>query len=422
MLLLASYRTYRLDDLQAAARSLDIELTLGTDRCHVLAKAWRDGVLTLDLEDVASCVAHASAAHQERGFAAVLGTCESSSEIAAAVAEALGLPGNTLESVRLARDKSLLRARLRERSVPTPRAVCLPLDVPFRDLQDVVAREIGWPVVVKPLLLSGSRGVMRADDAATLEQRRARLAGILAAPDVRQAGRLENGQFLVEEFVQGAEVALEGFLRDGRLEVLALFDKPDPLDGPFFEETLYITPSRLKQIVQDDIARVVLDATRAMGLARGPVHAEVRLRQLEGAVQPVVLEVAARSIGGLCARTLRFGAGISLDEVVLRGVLGDPHVTVARERSAAGVMMIPIPKAGVLRGVSGVSEALALTGIVDVVILAREWEELVPLPEGTSYLGFVFARSETPEDVEVALRAAHECLRFTITRKIDVVR
>jgi biotin carboxylase len=267
--------------------------------------------------------------------------------------------------------------------------------------------------VLKPRFLSASRGVIRADDRAGFAAAHARVAALLAVPEVRALDPDLARSILVEEFVPGAEVALEGLLTDGALEVLALFDKPDPLDGPFFEETLYVTPSRLPAPAQQDIADVVAAAARAMGLAWGPVHAELRL----GRSGPVLLEVAARAIGGLCGRILRFGAGLPLEDLIVRHALGEP-VARDRERAAAGVMMLPIPAAGILREVAGVDAASRL--VDDVVITARLEQELVLLPEGDSYLGFLFARASTPAEVEDRLRRAQRELRFEIRPVLPV--
>jgi hypothetical protein len=205
-------------------------------------------------------------------------------------------------------------------------------------------------------------------------------------------------------------VALEGLLVKGDLHVLALFDKPDPLDGPFFEETIYVTPSRLSDDVQKAIAETTRAACAALGLSEGPVHAELRVNG-EG---PWVIEVAARSIGGLCSRTLRFGTGMTLEELILRHALGWPLSSTDRDGRAAGVMMVPIPRAGRLRAVRGVEAARAVAHVEDVVVSAHPDQELVPLPEGWQYLGFIFARATAPADVEAALRAAHARLDFDI--------
>jgi biotin carboxylase len=275
---------------------------------------------------------------------------------------------------------------------------------------------VGFPCVVKPLLLSGSRGVMRADDASSLEAALGRLRRLLAAPALLDLDPVAARQILIESFVDGPEVALEGILTRGELQVLALFDKPDPLDGPFFEETIYVTPSRLPEDAQAAIADAVIQVARAVGLGSGPVHAELRL----GAGRPVVIDLAARPIGGLCSRTLRFARDVPLEELVIRQALGQDVRGLARAPGASGVMMIPIPRAGILRGVDGIDRARDVAGIEDVVISIRVGETVVPLPEGASYLGFIFARGESPADVEAALRQAHARLAFDIASRLPV--
>jgi biotin carboxylase len=274
------------------------------------------------------------------------------------------------------------------------------------------ARETVYPCVLKPLIFSASRGVIRADDEAGFVAAWRRIAKLLhdTRAERRARGEEEGHEVLVEGFVPGAEVAVEGLLRGGRLELLALFDKPDPLDGPFFEETIYVTPSRHPPALQREIERITAEGARALGLAEGPLHAELRLPPSG----PVILEIAARSIGGLCSRTLRFGAGLTLEEVLVAHAMGLPLEAVRREARASGVMMLPIPRRGVLHGVAGVEAARAVPGVVDVVITAEQGRELVPLPEGDSYLGFLFAKGDRPEDVEASLRQAHARLAFDL--------
>jgi biotin carboxylase len=257
--------------------------------------------------------------------------------------------------------------------------------------------------------------VIRADDRASFVTAWRRLTALLDTPALRAVEDPDGHRVLIESFVPGPEVALEGLLSRGRLQVLAIFDKPDPLDGPFFEETIYLTPSRHPPSLQAEVAAVTARAAAALGLVEGPVHAELRL----SATGPVVLEMAARSIGGLCSRTLRFGLGdASLEELVIRHALGLP-LGALEKRGAAGVMMLPIEKGGVLQAFDGVDDARALPLIEDVQVTAKLGQVLEPLPEGASYLGFVFARGSEPGEVEAALRQAHSRLRFTIAPKIN---
>ena len=326
--------------------------------------------------------------------------------MAALAAARLGLAHNPPEAARAARRKDELRRRLHAAGVRTPRYDLATID------DDPAASASGrrYPVVLKPTFLAGSRGVIRADDAAQFVGAFHRIAVLLRQTEVEDKDRDAARLVLVEEFVPGDEVALEGILLAGRLKVLALFDKPDPLDGPFFEETLYVTPSRLPVAVQRALAATTASAARAIGLREGPIHAELRVDHRG----PWLIELAARSIGGLCSRTLRFGTGRSLEELILMHALGDDVAGLCRESRPAGVMMIPIPRAGVLRGVRGLTDARRVPGIDDVTISAVVGRPLVPLPEGSSYLGFIFARAGSPAKVESALRAAHARLSFDI--------
>jgi biotin carboxylase len=280
------------------------------------------------------------------------------------------------------------------------------------------AREVTYPCVLKPLIFSASRGVIRADEPAGFAAAWGRIARLLrdTAPERREREEGAARTLLVESFVPGAEVAVEGLLRAGALEVLAVFDKPDPLDGPHFEETIYVTPSRHPTPLLGAIEETVAAGARALGLVEGPIHAELRLPPSG----PVVLEIAARSIGGLCSRTLRFGAGLSLEELLVAHAMGLPLAPLRREARASGVMMLPIPRRGVLHGVRGVDAARAVAGVDDVVITVPAGREVVPLPDGDSYLGFLFAHGDTPAAVEAALRDSHAKLAFDIRAPLPV--
>jgi biotin carboxylase len=300
-----------------------------------------------------------------------------------------------------------MRELLERAGVPTPGSRTFSLD----DLPDRAAAEVPYPCVLKPTFLSGSRGVIRADDPDEFTVAWERIARILAEPQVSRRGGADAGRILVEDFIAGAEVAVEGVLSKGRLRVLAIFDKPDPMDGPYFEETIYVTPSRLPAFERREVERITARAAAALSLREGPVHAELRIEK----GRPVVVEIAARSIGGLCSRALRFGTRRSLEEIVLRQALGMDAEPPERETSAAGVMMIPIPRSGRLEGVRGVSRAKLVPGIQDVVITIPQGQHIVALPEGSRYLGFLFSRAATPAEAEQALRDAHAKLEIVIS-------
>ncbi|MBO0894438.1 MAG: ATP-grasp domain-containing protein, partial [Acidimicrobiales bacterium] len=284
------------------------------------------------------------------------------------------------------------------------------------------ARGLGFPVVVKPTGLAASQGVIRADDPATAAQAEARVRAILDAE-----GRPSAEPLLLERYVPGEEVAVEGLLSGGALSVLAVFDKPDPLEGPYFEETIYVTPSRHPPEVTEAVAHVTASACAALGLSEGPVHAELRLppdQMSPGQTAPgqtgvpapgaVLLEVAARSIGGLCSRTLSFGTGLSLERVILAHALGLPPTDLTPTTEAAGVMMLPIPASGVLRAIKGQEEARAVQGIVGLELSIALGRTVQALPEGNRYLGFLLARGSTPAEVEGSLRAAHARLEVVV--------
>ena len=407
LLLLLPTATYRTAAFVEAARRLGVDLTVASERPSTFQAANPTGLVTLDFSrpDVAAQQARAFA--RAHPLAGVVGVDDDTAVVAAAIAEALRVPGNTVSAAEAARDKHEQRTRLAAAQVPVPRFALHQVDEDPRRF----AGRVPYPCVVKPLRLSASRGVIRADTPAQFVAAFERVRRLLATPEVVACGEAAR-RILVEEFVPGREYALEGLLIDGALRVLALFDKPDPLDGPYFEETIYVTPSRLPNGAQRALAECVERAARALGLTQGPVHAELRHNEPGGGGGPWLIELAARPIGGRCSAVLRFEADISLEEIIIRHALGMPIPTLERERQAAGVMMIPVPRAGVLREVRGIEIARAVPLVDAIEITAHPGEVLVPWPEGSRYPGFIFARGKTPEAVEQALRAAHLQLQF----------
>jgi biotin carboxylase len=404
VLLLLPTTSYRTSDFLRAASSLGVEVSVAAEEPSAVEHLNPSGLLTLDFRDPAGCARAAAAWARRMPVQAVVGVDEDTVVAAAAIAEALGLPHNPVDAVAAARHKGRLRERLARAGAPSPAHCLFGLDADPRR----AARDVSYPCVLKPTFLAGSRGVVRADGPVGFETAWRRIAGILALPDVAMRGGGAAREILVEDFVEGAEVALEGLLTRGELSTLAVFDKPDPLDGPFFEETIYVTPSRLPAGAQAALRAAAAAGTRALGLVDGPVHAELRWN----AGGAWIIELAARSIGGLCARTLRFGTGISLEELTLRHALGLEVPRGPADGQAAGVMMIPVPGSGVLEAVTGLAEAGAVEGIEEITISAHPGERLVPWPEGSRYPGFIFARCETPEKAETALREAHRRLAF----------
>jgi biotin carboxylase len=388
ILLIASTTGYQVRSFADAAARLKIDLILATDRCHVLDNPWGDDAIAIadGLDTLAA-----------RGpFDGIVAVGDQPALIAAQAAERLGLRFSPPAAVTAAKNKFLTRQKFRDAGllVPTFELVGAHTDP-------------AYPCVLKPTTLSASRGVIRANNPAEYREALARIEKIAGSEPVQ-----------VESFIPGREFALEGLLTRGRLQMLALFDKPDPLDGPFFEETIYLTPSREPSETQSAIFDTTQRAAAALGLTDGPVHAEMRVNH-RGVW---MLEIAARPIGGLCSRVLRFDGGASLEEILLRHAVGEDVSKVRLQSGAHGVMMIPIPAAGVYTGVDGIDDARAIPGIEDVVITAKEGQMMLPLPEGASYLGFLFARSSTPAEVDRSLRLAHAKLKFHFAGALPVVR
>ncbi len=404
VLLLLPTTSYRTPDFMRAADALGVEVSVGLEEASALEHLNPSGLLTLDFRDPAACARAAVAWARTTPVDAVVGVDEDTVVAAAVISEALGLRHNPVAAVAAARHKGRLREALARSGAPSPahRIFTLGTD------PAAAARSVAYPCVLKPTFLAGSRGVIRADQPAGFVVAWRRIAAILAAPELVRRGGEAAREILVEDFVDGVEVALEGLLGSGRLETLALFDKPDPLEGPFFEETIYVTPSRLPVAAQAAVRSATEAGARALSLSDGPVHAELRWNE-RGAW---IIELAARSIGGLCSRTLRFGTGASLEELILRQALGLERPAGRPDGRSAGVMMIPVPGEGVLEEVEGVDDARAVEGIDEIVITAHPGERLVAWPEGSRYPGFIFARADGPAEAEAALRQAHRRLRF----------
>jgi biotin carboxylase len=391
-----------------------VGLSFASDRCDQLDDPWWDQAIAVRFHDEARSVEAVVAACGDRVPDGIVAVGDRPVVLAAALARAFGLPGHPPAAAVCSRNKLLTRRALQAEGLPTPWFEPVSIDADIAEL----AGRLPYPVVVKPLALSGSRGVMRVNGAEECLAAFDRLRALLRLPDVRAERDGAHDQALVESFIPGIEYAVEGLLNEGTFHLLAIFDKPDPLDGPFFEETIYLTPSAAPA----DVARRIVDgveaAARAMGLHHGPIHAECRV---DGSTV-CVLEIAARPIGGLCSRALRFQDGrVSLEELILRHAIGEDVSGYAREAPAAGVMMIPIPRRGIYRRVEGVESARAVRGIDDVQVTAKPDARLVPLPDARSYLGFIFARADAPADVERALRSAHAELHFVIDREVAVV-
>jgi len=422
ILFLCTTTGYQTQAFVEAAQKLGLEVVFGTDRCHVLDDPWQDSALPLRFENPEENVRRIVEYARANPLSAILQIGDRPTPTAARACQALGLLNHPPEAADACRDKYRARERLRQAGLLVPAFARFPLEADPWQLLSSSAVILDGPRVLKPLALSASRGVIRADTPEEFARAFERIRALLTSPEIGVL-REDTSDFIqVETYIEGDEVAVEGIVDHGRLRVLAIFDKPDPLVGPLFEETIYVTPSRLSPDVQREVAQTLARAVAAMRLYHGPLHAEFRINR-----QGVwVMEVAARCIGGLCSRALRFqiplvDKDVSLEELLIRLALGAQVSRIYREDAASGVMMIPIPEGGFYQETQGIEAARQLPGVEDVVITAKPLQKLVPLPEGSSYLGFLFARGATSEFVEDALRRAHEKLRFVITPALPVV-
>jgi ATP-grasp domain/L-amino acid ligase C-terminal domain 2/ATP-grasp N-terminal domain len=422
ILLFATTTGYQTRAFSDAAAALGVELVFATDRCDQLDDPWRDDAIAIRFHEEDRSTDAVIDACRRRPVDGVLVVGDRPTVLAARVAERLGLRHHSPAAASIARDKLRTRERLLGAGLVVPWFRVCSID----EATSAIAADVGgFPCVVKPISLSGSRGVIRADDGETLAAAIDRLRTLLDSPELRAERNPAHRFLLVEGFIPGREFAVEGIMDSGGLQVLAIFDKPNPLDGPFFEETIYVTPSRASAHDQRAIAEATAQAARAIGLSHGPIHAECRVNE-RGVY---MLEVAARPIGGLCAGALRFERAcdatheppIPLEELLLRHAMGATAHGWQRERCASGVMMIPIPRRGVFRAVAGLEKACAVEGIVEIRMTAKTDQVLVPLPEGASYLGFIFARGRDAEEVDCALRAAHARLRFVVDPGLNVL-
>jgi hypothetical protein len=417
LLLFTAKLGYQTRSFEEAARKLAVELIYVTDRCHQLEDPWGDRAIPVHFETPEEAAYAVIEALKGQDVGGILALGDRPVVAAAYAARGLGLTGNHPAAVEACRNKLRMREIFRDAGLRVPWFQ----KVPLHPTPEPALLGISYPCVLKPLSLSASQGVVRANNREEFRAAAGRLQRLLDSPEIRATREPNLSHLIVEGYIPGREVAVEGLLSDGVLRVLAIFDKPDPLEGPYFEETIYVTPSRLPDSQQLAIENCARDSVRALGLTHGPIHAEFRIDE-EG-VWP--LEVAPRPIGGLCSRALRFSLNgqdqpIELEELLLRHALELPGADSHRENSASGVLMIPVPKSGIFEGVSGEEAARLVTGISEVLITARLHDYIAAWPEGSSYLGFLFARENGPQEVERAIRAAHQKLIFTITPRLPV--
>jgi len=399
VLLLVPPVTYRATDFVTAANRLELDVVIGSDGALPLGGK---PVVPIDAADPGGSVRRLLATVGR--VDAVVGVDAQMLPLAARLAGELGLAHNSVDAVIAAADKAIQRHLWAEAGVAQPRFHIMAADAGEPHLIEA-ARALGFPCIAKPVSLSASRGVLRVDDDAGLLAAVREIRAILA-----QTSGGDQEPVLLEEYVPGWEVSIDGLLTDGSLAVTAVFDKPDTPEGPTFEETLLVTPSRLPESTLALATDLAERAARTLGLHHGPIHAELRLDSRAGQARPVMLELAARSIGGLCSRSLRFLGDMSLEMTILLNALGGT-VVASPPPGAAGVLMLPVERAGVLESVGGREEALAVPGITGLSITIPMGEKVRPLPWGDRYLGFLFAEGSEAVEVEESLRAARQRLR-----------
>jgi biotin carboxylase len=415
VLVLSTTTGYQLRSFTEAAQRVGVDLAFATDRCHQLEDPWRDHAIPVRFHRERQSVDAIASDAASAPFSGAIAVGDRPTVLAAMACERLDLPGNPPDAAAASGNKRETRARLARGGLNVPWNFTVPIRTAGRQVLDDA--RVRFPCVLKPVGLSGSRGVIRADSPDEFVAAFERIQALLKRLDVRASRTGLEDLLLIEGFIRGREFAVEGVLTNGILQTFAIFDKPDPLDGPFFEETIYLTPSVLGGLTQVGLSGAVSDACAALGLWHGPIHAECRI----GPEGIFVLEVAARPIGGLCSRAVRFEGGMTLEEVLLRHAIGQDISTCTQDKTASAVMMIPIPRRGLFKHVDGEARAREVAGVYDVTITAKRDQLLETLPEAGSYLGFIFARWEKPVDAELAVREAHKRLVFTIDAEIPMV-
>jgi biotin carboxylase len=413
LLILASKLGYQTRGFAEAAEKLGVEVIFGTDRCHQLDDPWGDRAFALHFETPREAAEEVARELRARPPDVVLALGDRPTPTAAYLVQALGIRGNPPEAVEICRNKLRQRETLAKAGLPIPQFFSSAAD----DDPAQVAARAKFPCVVKPTVLAASQGVIRCNNAAEFQGAVRIIRGLVESPEIQVQREAGLDQLLVESYIPGKEVSLEGLLENGSLRTLAIFDKPDPLEGPYFEESIYVTPSRLPAGTQAGIENCAKQSIAALGLATGPVHAEFRVND-DG---PWVIEIAPRPIGGLCSRALRFGAErISFEELLIRHALDPGGSRLGREKEASGVMMIPVPRSGIFEGVDGIEDAEKVVGVCEIRITARLRDYVAAWPDGSSYLGFIFARAAEPAEVESSLRAAHAKLRFRFAPRLPI--
>lgn len=398
LLLIAPAKSYRISPYLKAALALNLKTLIVSNSRYSLVSEIAQGV-TVDFNNQKQAEGIIFESIRGLDIKCVLATDDSCVSLSNQIAKKLNLAHNQSSATLLTQRKDLARKAAQIFGCNTPNYQVLELQH-FKQYSSLV----NYPVVVKPLSLSASKGVIRANNE---HQFAAACKTIEVILDRSNVFGYERNHILVEGYLDGPEFAIDGILINGSFHLLAIFDKPEPLIGPYFEETYYLTPSQLAHVEQLALIEEVSRCCEAYGLTQGPIHAEARIT--ENGI--FLIELAARTIGGQCGQLIEFSLQQKLEEIVIQGLCGEKP-NLPKSRLCAGVLMIPVKKSGILKRVEGLTAAMQINFVVDIEIHIQVGYALIPLPEGSSYLGFIFAQAPTFEETFDALKKAHQMLNF----------
>tara|TARA_B100000029_G_scaffold205290_1_gene203248 strand:- start:93 stop:1346 length:1254 start_codon:yes stop_codon:yes gene_type:complete len=411
VILIIPSASYRTGPFMNAIKKLDLKVLVISDKSQVFSGKYPDNLIIINFNHWKDKSVEISKWAKNNGLKAVIGVDEESIVLAANLSNFLNVDHNSIESVLLTKNKYLMRTELKKTGLCSPWFKIFSI----YESSNKIINEISFPCVIKPTFLSGSRGVMRVNTKKELSEGIKTLNELLSLDELRKRGGKQSDYIMIEEYIPGKEVAIEGIVSEGKLTMLAIFDKPELLEGPTFEETIIVTPSVLTKKIQYSLLETLQVVVKALGIVKGPVHAEARINKNGN----YILECASRSIGGLCSKVLEFQGGISLEELILRSYLGRNIEKSKLIGNARGVMMMPTEKKGILKEIGGVKDALVVNGVTDLQITVKPGEKLQPLPKGDRYLGFIFAEGNDQEFVINALKNAWSKIEIVLENDLS---
>ena len=411
VILIIPSASYRTGPFMNAIKKLDLKVLVISDKSQVFSGKYPDNLIIINFNHWKDKSVEISKWAKNNGLKAVIGVDEESIVLAANLSNFLNVDHNSIESVLLTKNKYLMRTELKKTGLCSPWFKIFSI----YESSNKIINEISFPCVIKPTFLSGSRGVMRVNTKKELSEGIKTLNELLSLDELRKRAGKQSDYIMIEEYIPGKEVAIEGIVSEGKLTMLAIFDKPELLEGPTFEETIIVTPSVLTKKIQYSLLETLQIVVKALGIVKGPVHAEARINKNGN----YILECASRSIGGLCSKVLEFQGGISLEELILRAYLGRNIEKSKLIGNARGVMMMPTEKKGILKEIGGVKDALVVNGVTDLQITVKPGEKLQPLPKGDRYLGFIFAEGNNQEFVINALKNAWSKIEIVLENDLS---